>query len=202
MSDTFLHYYLHEKDQPYEYKVKIACDEFTDAQIDRLEMAFSKYDLVETSGLSTSPLQQNPLDFPNAKNTRVHALTVQLGYPATADHLRMLIAEHTGINIGCVAVYNMGDPREQYTEQLNSAADQTEYEPVLGADYPDSDHSQLYGEQLTTEVARLAQDRVKQRKIHRVTNNLIPDQVHDDAGAAEQDPGEAGGFSPLGGTQL
>lgn len=198
MPKTFLQYYLHEADEPYVYKIKFATDEFTDEQMDKLEMALSKYDLKVTEPVKSTPIQEHPLDFPNIKNTRVHTAVVTLGYPASGDALRLMASEYTGVPIAGVAVYPVGDPREKYTEDAVSTEE--EYVPRLGSELEEGDDaSGLYGKQLTDEVMRIADENKKSRRVDVVTNSLIPDQIMDDVGVGGDDVGEAGGFSTLGG---
>ena len=197
MPKTFLQYYLHEADEPYVYKIKFAVDELTDEHMDKLEMALSKYDLKVAEAPRSTPIQEHPIDFPNVKNTRVYTTDVTLGYPASGDALRLVASEHTGVPVANIAVYPVGDPREQYTE--DAISEEEEYTPRLGSDYEEGeDVSGLYGKKLTDEVARIAKDKKESRRTDVVTNSLIPDQVIDDLGVGGDDVGEAGGFSVLG----
>jgi hypothetical protein len=157
----------------------------------------SKYDLKVAEAPRSTPIQEHPLDFPNIKNTRVHTTVVTLSYPATGDALRLAASEHTGVPIGAVAVYPVGDPRETYTE--DATTEEQEYTPRLGSDYEEGDDvTGLYGKGLTDEVMRIAKEEKDARRVDVVTNSLVPDQVIDDVGVGGDDVGEAGGFSVLG----
>lgn len=198
MPNTFLQYYLHERDEPYVYKIKFATDEFTNEQMDKLEMALAKYELKVSEPVRSTPIQEHPLDFPNITNTRVHTTNVTLTYPASGDALRLAASEYTGVPIAAVAVYPVGDPREQYTQ--DAIAEDEEYTPRLGSDLEEGeDASGLYGKELTDEVMRIAKEKKDARRVDVVTNSLVPDQVIDDVGVGGKDVGEAGGFSTLGG---
>lgn len=198
MPKDFLHYYIEEADRIYSYRLKFACDDLDNAQMDRLESALGRYELHNCSAVRSTPIQEHPLDFPNISNTRVHIVDIELRYPASHDMLRNLAAESTGVNIGAVAVYGEHDPREDYTQDLLDPQTQR----VLDEDYPEQEPvEEYYGKTLTDRLLDSLRKQREQRDVSVVTNELIPDQVHDDAGAAEHDPGEAGGVSPLGGTQ-
>lgn len=203
MSKKFLNYYFEEADKEYEYKLKFACDDITDEQVEKLESALSKYDLKSITPFSRTPIQEHPLDFPNIKNSRVYITTIKLTYPVSHDMLRQYVAENTCVPLGAVAVYGENDIRDSYTEHmLEIASDEWKenYEPKLGSDHEQEiDVTDLYGDKYNQEFLERELERRKNRKIHKVTNKLITDQVSDDAGVAEKDPGEHGGLSVLGG---
>lgn len=197
MANDFLHYYIREADRVYKYRLKFACDELDEAKMDRLETALERYELQSCSAPIVTPIQENPLDFPNARNTRVSIVDCEVRYPASHDMLRNIAAESTGVNIGAVAVYGEFDPRHEQTARL---LDDSKREAVLGTDYEQTEGAQeMYGKTLTDRLlAELTKYR-EERKINIVTNTLIPEQVIDTDGIGGTDPGETGGYSPMGG---
>jgi hypothetical protein len=203
MSKNFLNYYLEEADKEYVYKLKFACDDFTDEQLDRLESALSKYDLKSITPINRTPIQEHPLDFPNIKNSRVFITTVTLSYPASHDMLRQYVAEHSGVALVGVAVYSQHDARDGYTDHMLALKDGTwkqDYETKLGTDHEqEHDVSGMYGDAYNKAFMEREAAKRKNRRVDVVTNSLIPQQHTDKEGVAEADPGEAGGVSVLGG---
>lgn len=199
MANDFLHYYIREADRVYKYRLKFACDELDGDMMDRLEAALERYELQNCSAPTVTPIQESPLDFPNVRNTRVCIVDCEVRYPASHDMLRTMAAEATGVNIGSVAVYGEFDPRHEQTEQL---LDDSKPEAVLGTDYEDTEGAQeQYGKTLTDRLlGELARYR-EERETHIVTNDLIPEQATDTEGVGGEDPGEEGGYSPLGGAK-
>lgn len=203
MANDFLYYYLNDADRVYKYKLKFACDELDEKAMSNLEASLERYELQNCSAPRTTPLQEHPLDFPKARNTRVCIVDCEVRYPASHDMLRNIAAESTGVNIGSIAVYGEFDPRDTYTEEaLALQEDGEDVEAFLGRDYEqEQDVSDLYGKSLTDRLlAELAEYR-KERETHVVTNDLIPDQVRDDSGVGGDDVGEHGGASVLGGAK-
>lgn len=201
MPNDFLQYYLRDADRIYRYKLKFACDALDGEAMDRLETALERYELQNCSAPRLTPIQEHPLDFPKVKNTRVAIVDCELRYPASHDMLRNLAAESTGVHIGSVAVYGEFDPRDTYTQDaLRMEQDQKDGEALLGTDYEQTDSvEEYYGKTLTDRLlADLARYR-EEKDTTVVTNSLIPEQVTDNEGVGGVDPGEAGGYSTLGG---
>ena len=196
MANDFLHYYIREADRVYRYRLKFACDELDERAMDHLETALERYELQNCSSPTVTPIQENPLDFPNSRNTRVCIVDCEVRYPASHDMLRNLAAEATGVNIGSVAVYGEFDPRHAQTQQL---LDDSKPEAVLGTDYEQTPGAQeQYGKTLTDRLLAELERHRAERDTKVVTNSLIPEQALDTQGVGGDDPGEAGGFSPLG----
>ena len=82
--------YLTESKQTYSYRVKVAggCDKDC---LKALEDKLAKYDLIKMSDPKTTPVMEDPLDFPGVKNMDVCIFEIELDYPASADELYELI---------------------------------------------------------------------------------------------------------------
>ena len=78
--------YLTESKQTYSYRVKVAggCDKDC---LKALEDKLTKYDLIKMSDPKTTPVTEDPLDFPGVKNMEVCIFEIELDYPASADEL-------------------------------------------------------------------------------------------------------------------
>jgi hypothetical protein len=134
--------YVAETKTEYKYVIKFALNEMTDKVMDCLEKSLSKYELKSASAFRKTPIQESPLDFPNAKNTSVFICDLTLGYPASLDFLRTFISNNTGISSELVAVYSEHDPRQIETDlylERSSPEYKAKYKAKLGTDYEDVD---------------------------------------------------------------
>lgn len=192
MAKPFIDYYLEESDKTYTYKIKLACNELDDTTLDNLERDLAQLDLLSISPPTSTPYQSHPLDFPNVKNTKVFIITATVGYPASIDMLRTLVAQSVECSLANVAVYTQNDPRD-------GASQMPEVQAVLGQDYVEEDAADYY----LQAAADSAVDRASQRKHKRETtvvhNALSVESVTDQKGVAQKDVGETSGFSLLGG---
>ena len=82
--------YLTESEQTYSYKIKIAggCDA---DKLKEIENAMGKYDIIKMSDPKTTPVMEDPLDFPGIKNIEVCIFEVELNYPASQVELVQMI---------------------------------------------------------------------------------------------------------------
>jgi len=202
MGKNFKDYYLTESAKEYTYKLKFAVNEFTSDMKDALEQALTKYDLRSIGAWKSTPIQENPLDFPNVRNTEVHIVEVVLGYPAASDMLRVYLCDKVGVNQQGIAVYNAKDPRDAYTEEMLARLDPTfkaNYKPVMGTEYEDDGEKPLYGKAYNDKFLKELADERDEREPTIIENPLMPKQTTDRAGVAADDVGEKGGFSVLGG---
>lgn len=134
MVDKTFRNYLEETDVDYAYTLKLALDHIDDKVLDRLEWCLSKYKLVSASKFRETPIQANPLDFPNLRNQKVFITDLVMKYPASRDFLETYIASCLGINEQSVVVYSDTDPRQYETELIltrNSPEYKENYNPAL-----------------------------------------------------------------------
>lgn len=84
--------YLTESSQTYSYKIKVAggCDAEC---VKHMEEKLGRYDIIKMTEPKTTPVMEDPLDFPGVKNMEVCMFEVELNYPASADELYALIEE-------------------------------------------------------------------------------------------------------------
>lgn len=179
--NNFSDYYnLNKKD--YEYKMKIAYCDFSEDDQKTIESALQKYDLKGNITYKKTPLQENPMDFPNINNVEVHIADFTVLYPASPEALRGYLSDATGINSALIAIYRKGDPRLQDQEDYlfrKSSEFTDDYEPALGSDYSDEDNSAMYGDKYNVEFLKTLQDQRNERKNNIRTNTLIPDEKRD-----------------------
>jgi hypothetical protein len=196
--------YFHDNDREYHYTVKLACDNMSEECVDKMEQALRSLDLVGFGTFSGSPLQENPLDFPNLRNTSVQTADFAVKYPSSTDALERKIAEALGYQRCCVVVYTENDPRKTYTKEFlerRSPAYAEYYEPALAnPDYPvteeETQAQEDYPNQAEKMMDVLAAQR-KDRKLRYHTNTLVPEQKVENADSAGQDMGPMGETSPF-----
>jgi len=89
MTKTYYQYLL-ESEQTYKYRVKVAggCD---NECLKELETKLAKFDLINMSSPKTTPVMEDPLDFPGVKNMEVCSFDIEIAYPASADSLYEMI---------------------------------------------------------------------------------------------------------------
>jgi len=126
---------------------------------------------------------------------------IVLGYPVTVDALRVFLSDKIAINQQEIAVYNEYDPRDAYTDEaiaLQAGKDE-DYVPALGSEYP-ADEKPAYGKDYNEKFLKELEDVRKERVVVEVENPLMQKTTVDNTSVAPRDVGEAGGYSPLGGT--
>lgn len=129
--------YLAESVKEYGYKIKLAVDDVDDNMIDSIMYSLNKYQMVSATPFKRTPIQENPLDFPNIKNSAVCISDIVLSYPASIDFMETMLANVLGLSRQCVVVYSDHDPRIAETElylERNSDEFKDGYEPALGSD--------------------------------------------------------------------
>ena len=174
---TFVDYYNANKKR-YTYTLKIAQNDFTVESAAKLEQYLEKYNLVEFKPFKKTPIQQNPLDFPNAKNSEVYITDVVVEYPITPNALQREVSSGLGISEGFIVIYAENDPRHQYTEEwLERMTDKekfkSEYKPKLG-NLEQWGEEPAYGNEYNLEFLKSLQKVSDKTKT--MTNSLIPEQ--------------------------
>ena len=90
---TYLRYLI-EAEQTYKYRVKVAGDCDNEC-LKELETKLAQFELVNMSSPKTTPVQEDPLDFPHVKNMEVCSFDIELAYPAGQDALYEMIEKCT-----------------------------------------------------------------------------------------------------------
>jgi len=185
----FTHYVAENKSE-YKYLLKFAIPIMSDELIDCIESALKKYDLKSASEFKTTPIQENPLDFPNIKNMPVHITEIVMGYPASLDFLRVQLGNALGVGTGQIAVYSENDPRQIETDlflERHSDKFKEGYVAILDPAHPDYDVDatiaakleNTYGSGYNTPFLKELERVRKEQSTHIVTNSLIPNEVID-----------------------
>lgn len=157
--------YIMETKKEYKYVLKFAIDDMTDWMIDMLESCLKKYELVSASSFRKTPIQANPLDFPNVLNTPVHICDIVMAYPASLDFLRTYICNSLDMSPALLVVYSENDPRQIETDlyvDRNSPEYKAKYKARLGSDYEESE-TPSYGEKYNMEFLQALEKVRKER---------------------------------------
>lgn len=107
-----LNQYLTECKKVYGFTVKIAGDvcEATEA---KFKAKMDRYKIVEFAKIGTTPVQQQPIDFPNISNSEVCIYNVTLDYPVIPPEIVNDLMS-VGIAESRIRVHNVGDPVLEY----------------------------------------------------------------------------------------
>ena len=172
---SFVSYVAKTKTE-YKYVLKFAVHDMPSEMVDKLEDCLKKYDLNKASAFKSTPIQSNPLDFPNVKNTPVFICDISMGYPASLDFLRTYICNSLEISPELLAVYSENDPRQIETDlyvDRNSEEYKKNYKAKLGSDYEETEKP-AYGEEYNISFLQELERVKKERKVTVVDNALSP----------------------------
>lgn len=112
-----LKHYITESVKLYDYTIKIAGEvdkNFIDLFIHNLK---EKFDAVDISSPSTTPIQKDPYGFPDLRNQSVTIIKANFRYPATEPMIQQ-VAQLLGYNINMVRAV-----QTNYNDSINSEAD-------------------------------------------------------------------------------
>lgn len=127
-------YYLDQSKPKYKYRVKLAVDDVGDEELDKLEGCLERYSIEYASPFKRTPIQANPLDFANITNMPVFISDIEMAYPSTDQHLRLLISSALGLSEQNVVIYTENDPRQHETDLFLAKQEEKDYIPRVGKD--------------------------------------------------------------------
>ena len=134
--------YLTEATQEYKFKVKLALA-LEDKTIDMIERVLGKYDVVDITKPSQTPIQEHPMDFQNLRNSEVTMFEVTLNYPTTPATLHQDLVNLVGIPGSHLVVINSNHPEEIAREE-KAAEGESEYASKLESDYEEGEAPKEY----------------------------------------------------------
>ena len=149
---------LNESYKTYQFKIGVAGD-LPEKFSDRLKMALEKYSIKSLSGGKSTPIQKQPMDFPQKQNTEVTYFDAELFYPTTPQVLHEYISQMCSVDRSCLVVKNEYDPLN--TEYEVSTKDEN-YQPLLTKPELESTSAQQYVGQ--TRVMDLLKELEKAKK--------------------------------------
>jgi len=190
-SRKFIEYFAEMKKE-YKYTLKFAVPDMTDEMIDCIESSLAKYGLKSATAFKKTPIQENPLDFPNVQNMPVFIADIVLDYPSSHDFLRTYLGNSLGISPILIAIYcGANDPREIETDLFlkRSSPDfkkdyvtklgTLEHEDEMDEVYTDMYKDQHYGEKYNIEFLKELEKVRKERKLHTFNSPLSNDEKVD-----------------------
>ena len=113
--------YLTESKKVYSFKVKVA-GELPEKFQEGLKTRLGRCGVMKVEKLSSTPIQESPLDFPELKNMEVTIFEVICEYPVTSPEISVEI-KNMGLDENCYRVRGSNEPTEQ--EQILAAAEPT-----------------------------------------------------------------------------
>ena len=176
--------YLTESKKVYNFKVKVA-GELPEKFQEGLTTRLGRCGVMSVKKLTTTPIQESPLDFPELTNMEVTVFEVICEYPVTSPEITVEV-KNMGIDEACFRVRGANEPSEQ--EQILAAAEPTG-EALLDENDLDQGntkikHKDYFGDEFNKgflkELSKAAKDRKKEGV---QTEYKLPKAKTDKAGA-------------------
>jgi len=178
--------YLTESKKTYKFIVRVAGD-IPEGFSETLETALKKYDLVNVSSPKRTPIQENPLDFPQLQNMEVSHYEVEVNYPTTSEILENYLEMCCDIPKTHLVVRKEGEPLD--LEQ--KPADDKPYESLLNTeDMGGESAQQLAGDNRVMDLLKELESTRKEREIDPVAGIKPGDSK--DIGEAENNKSTLG----------
>ena len=151
--------YITESIHTYDYTIKIV-GEIDAKQMDLFKYNLNKFDPIEISGPTSTPIQKSPYGFPGVTNQSVNIIKAKFRYPATEPMFRQM-ATLMNIDENRVRLVTTGfdDSIDLEAEQYENSADKS---PLLTNDYPDDKSAKAaakaYGNSYLDEIEKQMKD--------------------------------------------
>jgi hypothetical protein len=176
--------YLTESKKVYSFKVKVA-GELPEKFQEGLTTRLGRCGVMSVKKLTTTPIQESPLDFPELKNMEVTVFEVICEYPVTSPEISVEI-KNMGLDEACYRVRGSGEPTEQ--EQILANAEPTGEalldENDLDASNTKIKHKDYFGDEFNKGFLKDLSKAAKDRKKDGVqTEYKLPKAKTDKAGA-------------------
>lgn len=136
--------YLQKGRKTYAFKLKFAGDYDIHSE---LKTIMDKFKIVELSQGRRTPVQENPTDFPNVKNTNVTIFDLVVEYPSTPQVIESYISERLSINMAHICVCTDNQDAKQYVTTVEEG-------PLLKSDYPASDNQHIVGQKRVSDFLK------------------------------------------------
>jgi hypothetical protein len=154
--------YLSENKKIYSFKVKVAGDLPENFQ-ENLKKSLTKYNILTLEKMST-PVQENPMDFPEQSNKEVTIFDLAVEYPITSPEIVEIIKEQN-LSEECFRVRGSGEPSE-----LDQLITDEDYDALLTDPYYKESvkvkHKDYFGDDFNRdflkELAKTAKERDKE----------------------------------------
>lgn len=117
-----LHEYIASRNQPYEFRIKIANIDPKGEVMERIKHALDAYELTEVTNAKSLPVQEHR-EFPKWGACECWQFEATVNYPTTPVQIAQLIRERAGINPEWICVYG------------KLQAEQNDYAEAYGKDH-------------------------------------------------------------------
>jgi hypothetical protein len=156
---TFYEHLL-ESEQTYKYRVKVAggCD---NECLKELESKLAQFDIINMSSPKTTPVMEDPLDFPGVKNMEVCMFEVEIAYPAGQDALYDMIESCTRKPKSQIKI--VSDHFAQSWEDNEGA--EAEEAPILEKEYDGETNAEKEAKELYADPAKVVPETPTRFKI-------------------------------------
>jgi len=156
--------YLTESKKVYSFKVKVAGEVPENFQ-EGLKTRLGRCGAMKVEKVSSTPIQESPLDFPDLKNMEVTVFEVICEYPVTSPEIVSDI-KNMGLDENCFRVRGSNEPSEQ--EQVLAQAEPSGEALLDDAHYKEGgkvQHKDYFGDDFNKgflkDLAKAAKDRKK-----------------------------------------
>lgn len=134
---TFVEY-LTESKRVYNFKIKVAGELKEDFE-EKLKSALERFSISKISKGKRTPIQEVPLDFPEAKYSHVTIFDVEVNYPTTSQVLTDYIARICNHDEDMIRVRADGEPSEEYQKDIAEKEASGEKPALLNTDISKDD---------------------------------------------------------------
>ena len=156
------------------FRVKFAFQP-KDIDMDRVERALQKYDVIDIGPISKTIFQKNPVDFADINNSEIWIFDVTLGFPVASFVLKEELIQLFKTHSKFIVVRGEDDPLQEQADEIleddedNETANADEdSEPILNNDHYEelsefeADAKEYYGDDYNEEMLKVfAEEKAK-----------------------------------------
>lgn len=151
--------YIMESVHYYDFTIKIV-GELEAKTADLFKHNLSKFDPVELTGPTSTPIQKSPYGFPGVVNQPVNIIKGKFRYPFTEPMIRQM-AQLMGLDENRVRLVNT-EFDDGVTEEMEQFENSQDKSPLLTNEYPSDEKAkkaaESYGNSYLDEIAERAKD--------------------------------------------
>jgi hypothetical protein len=152
--------YLLMVQKEYTYKIKIA-HAMDDKDFERMERPLVKYDVYDVKSMTKTPIQKNPLDFPNVSASEVYIIEIVSLLPISTETLRWELSKSMHFHMDYIHVRNENSPYNEYEEKMLKFQEET-YMPKMDDPFYKTDmtgDNTLYGDKYNEKMVKELTDK-------------------------------------------
>ena len=168
--------HLAESKKQWPFRVKIA-GKFSTEQEQSLKTMLERFTVTEFKKVTTTPVQELPLDFPQMKNVEVNIYEVTLDYPSTQFELTEYLTSGLGVPKSNLVVRSPFEQTEEYQEPETQRTGALLNDPTY-AEAGSPKFEDFYGDKYNTGFVKELNDILKLQRKER--GEEIPESKSDD----------------------